>query len=280
MAQYDLHTHSSVSDGTTTPAAIAEEAAEIGLAGFALTDHDTTDGWAEARAAATAHKIDFLPGIELTTTHEWRSIHLLAYGPDETDADLQDSLNALRESRRTRAHEMVRRLSRDFELDWDQVLSLTETEGVQSIGRPHFADALVAAGFFANRSEAFERALSPSGPYYVPTLYLDTTQAIELVRDAGGFPVLAHPAARRMRKPIEAERIRLLTDHGLGGIELRHPEHRADWVQPLVPLAHDLGLIVTGSSDYHGAGKPNRLGEHTSSRETVARIRDEIVTKY
>lgn len=278
VGRYDLHTHSNVSDGTTSPAQIAEAAYELGLSGFALTDHDTTEGWVEAREAATGLGVDFLPGIELTTTHDWRSIHLLAYGPREDSSKLQDALGELRDSRWNRAVEMVRRLRNDFPLDWDALLALPETDGVQSLGRPHFADALVAGGYFPDRSTAFARALAPSGPYYVPTMYLDTVEAIGLVREAGGFPVLAHPAARRMRRPIEPERIRELTDGGLGGVELDHPENREDWVRDLRPVVEGLGLLVTGASDFHGEGKPNLLGERTSSAEVVARIREEVAS--
>lgn len=276
--RYDLHTHSFVSDGTTTPEAIAAQAKEIGLAGFALTDHDTTEGWQAAREGARTYGIDLLPGIELTTTFGWRSMHLLAYGPDEAHDELQDTLSSLREARNKRAVEMVRRLSKDFFLDWDALLALPETDGVQSLGRPHVADALVEAGYFRNRSEAFGRALSPSGPYYVPTLYVDTIDAIELIRRAGGLPVLAHPAARRMRRPIEPSMIRQLTEAGLGGIELDHPEHRDDWVMPLQPLARELGLIATGASDFHGDGKPNRIGERTTQQDVVERIRSQVAT--
>ena len=275
--RYDLHTHSTCSDGTTTPTELAEEAHAIGLAGFSLTDHDTTEGWDEAREAARTRGLDFLPGMELTTTHGWRSAHLLAYGFDVANAELQGRLEMLREARRERAHEMVRRLRADFDADWDALLDGDSAAGAAaataSLGRPHLADLLVAGGYFRDRSHAFETALSPGGPYYVPTETLSTSEAIELVIAAGGVPVLAHPAAQRMRSPFAVEELAPLANLGLAGVETEHPENRPEWIAPLRDEAVRLGLLTTGASDYHGAGKPNRLGQCTSPIETVERIR-------
>lgn len=274
--RFDLHTHSNISDGTTSPSEIAELAVEIGLEGFALTDHDTVEGWSEGRAAAKFHGLQFLPGIELTTNELGRSVHLLAYGTKEDDGRIQEELQLLRDGRFARAEEMVFRLSRDFELDWESVLNLSGN--ALSIGRPHLADALVSAGYFADRSEAFEKVLAPGGPYYLPTVYLGTADAIEMVRSAGGFAVLAHPAAFRMRRPIDKNLIAFLTEAGLGGIELRHPENKPLWIPELEAVAADLGLLVTGASDYHGDGKPNRLGQETSDAYVFERIRNSVAT--
>lgn len=275
---FDLHTHSLISDGTTTPSEIAIQAASIGLAGFALTDHDTTAGWAEARTEALRQGIEFLPGIELTTTHLGRSVHLLAYGPDPSHPELQSELTMLLTARFGRAQEMISRLRRDFTLDWEEVLR-PPTEGeVLSVGRPHLADALVRAGYFSDRSEAFAHVLSPRSQYYVPTYAIDTTTAIELVLDAGGFPVVAHPAAFRMRSPLSEQTIEEFAEAGLKGIELGHPENREDWLGPLRDVTQRLNLVETGSSDYHGDGKPNILGEFTTPAVIVEQIRAQIAT--
>ncbi|QIM18733.1 PHP domain-containing protein [Leucobacter coleopterorum] len=271
---FDLHTHSVRSDGTTTPSAIAQEAAAIGLDGFALTDHDTVAGWDEARIAAASAGVEFLPGIELTTHTGVRSAHLLAYGPDPLDLELGAKMALLRDSRVSRARAMADLLAVDFEVDWDAVLLAAG----RSVGRPHLADALVAAGFAADRSAAFETILSPRGPYYMPIYALETVEAVKLVRAAGGLPVLAHPAAHRMRAPFSAAELGELASAGLWGVELEHPENRADWVVSLRAAAVDLGLVVTGASDYHGAGKPNRLGEQRTGTELVAEIRDRVAT--
>ncbi len=270
---YDLHTHSVYSDGTTRPSDIAREAAELGLAGFALTDHDTIDGWGEARDASATHGIEFLPGIEITTKSGGRSRHLLGYGIRPEAGELFEALAEVRESRTKRAQEMVRRLAPDFGITWDQVLG---EEDARTVGRPHIADALVAAGHFENRGEAFAEALHPSSPYYLGTYAIDTAEAIGLVRSAGGVAVLAHPAANRQRMPQPVADLAQFARAGLWGIELDHPENRVDWLPSLTTAATSLGLRVTGASDYHGAGKPNLLGERTSTAETWALIRAQV----
>lgn len=269
-ARYDLHTHSLRSDGTTAPAEIAALAASIGLAGFALTDHDTVEGWDEARTAAAQGGIDFLPGMEVTTKHDWRSTHVLAYGFDPASAELTAALDRVRESRQSRAREMASRLAVDFELDWQAVILAGEA---RTVGRPHLADALVEAGFYPDRGTAFDDVLHPRSPYYVPTYAIDTVDAIRMVREAGGVPVLAHPAAGRMTRPVDPSALEAFVDAGLWGIELEHPENRVEWLPPLADFAARHGLHVTGASDYHGAGKPNRLGERTSSAGTWEAIR-------
>jgi len=269
-AAYDLHTHSVHSDGTTRPAEIAREAADLGLAGFALTDHDTIDGWDEARAAAAEAGIEFLPGIEITTKSGGRSRHLLGYGIRPETGELFEALAEVRDSRFLRAREMVRRLAPDFAITWEQVLG---EENERTVGRPHIADALVDAGYFEDRGAAFADVLHPRSPYYLGTHAIDTVEAIRLVRAAGGAPVLAHPAAHRQKSPQSAADLRSFAAAGLWGVELSHPENREDWLPALAAAATDLGLESTGASDYHGAGKPNRLGERTTPADTFERLR-------
>lgn len=275
-ARYDLHTHSLLSDGTTTPSEIAELAASIGLAGFALTDHDTAGGWDEARAAARNAGIDFLPGMEITTKHGWRSTHILAYGFDPSSPELVAALGRVRESRQTRAKEMIDLLAVDYQLDWDAVVVAAAD---RTVGRPHLADALIEAGFFEDRGTVFDEILHPRSRYYVPTYAIETIDAIRLVREAGGLPVLAHPAAGRMTRPVDISAIEEFAASGLWGIELHHPENRPDWLPPLAEIAAESGLRVTGASDYHGAGKPNLLGECTSDAGTWEAIRSLVAVK-
>lgn len=274
--RYDLHTHSTVSDGTTTPSEVVAEAAALGLAGLALTDHDTTDGWAEARTAAAATGIDLLPGLELTTKTDGFAVHLLAYGVDPGHPGLLATTARIRASRLGRAEEMVRRLGGDYALDWDEMRSGFGAE--TTVGRPHIADALVRQGYFPDRGAAFQSVLHPGSPYYVKTYAVDTAEGIALVRDAGGLPVLAHPAASRQRAPVPVAVLEFFAAAGLWGVELDHPENLPEWLPPLREAAARLGLAVTGASDYHGAGKANRLGERSSPAELVARIRAEVAT--
>ncbi|TDP89348.1 hypothetical protein EDF62_3433 [Leucobacter luti] len=266
---FDLHTHSVHSDGTTRPDAIAREAADIGLAGFALTDHDTIAGWDEARAAAAGAGIAFLPGMELTTQHDGRSRHLLAYGIDPGATELFTALSLVRSARLDRAREMVRRVSRDYTIRWEDVVG---EEDARTVGRPHIADALVAAGYFADRSTAFEMVLYPGSAYYIGTYAIETLDAIRMVREAGGRSVLAHPAATRQRRATTGGELTALAAAGLWGVELNHPENRADWLPPLVAAVAALGLETTGASDYHGAGKANRLGERTTPEPVMRRL--------
>ncbi|WP_024356380.1 PHP domain-containing protein [Leucobacter chironomi] len=272
---FDLHTHSVFSDGTTRPADIAREAAELGLTGFALTDHDTVDGWDEARAAARTAGIEFLPGIEITTKHAGRSRHLLGYGIDPAAGELFAALAEVRRSRLARAQEMVRRLSADYAITWESVVG---EEDARTVGRPHIADALVAAGYFADRSTAFAEILHPASPYYLGTHAIDTLEAIRLVRAAGGAAALAHPAAFRQRTPTGAQELRAFAAAGLWGVELDHPENRADWLPPITATAAETGLAAIGSSDYHGAGKPNLLGERSTDPALVQLLRERVAT--
>lgn len=267
---WDLHTHSVLSDGTTTPTEIARLAAASGLSGFALTDHDTVAGWDEARDAARASGIGFIPGMEVTCDDAGRSRHLLAYYVNPAEGELFAAIEAVRRSRLSRAKEMVRRLQRDYKISWD---ALFDTAGdAVSVGRPHIADALVAAGYATDRGDAFARILHPGSPYYLDTLALNIVQAIRLVREAGGVPVLAHPAAVRQRQPVSAAALTEYAAAGLIGVEVQHPEHVAEWQEQIAAHTAELGLCQTGASDYHGEGKPNRLGECTTPFTTVAKL--------
>jgi predicted metal-dependent phosphoesterase TrpH len=266
----DLHTHSSVSDGTETPAELVAAVAAAGLGAFALTDHDSTAGWAAARDAAREHRITLIPGMELSTRIQFASVHVLAYLIDPLDAALLAETARIRESRFTRAEEIVRRIGRDYDLTWDDVLSQT-TEGA-TIGRPHIADALVARGHAATRSDAFDGILHWRRGYAQPHYAPDPLTGIRLIRAAGGVPVLAHPGTRGAEDVIPEDKLRRFVDAGLFGLEIDHPENREGSKHRLRELATKFGLAVTGSSDYHGSGKPNRLGAYTTPPETVQRI--------
>ncbi len=266
----DLHTHSSVSDGTETPSRLVRSAAAAGLGTVALTDHDSTAGWTEAAAAARAAGITLIPGMEFSTRLGYRSIHLLAYLFDPSDGDLVVEMARIREARLRRAERIVQNLSRDYELTWDDVVAQT-TDGA-TIGRPHIADALVARGHVPTRSEAFASILHPSRGYFLPHYAPDPATAVRLVVAAGGVPVIAHPATRGAGLVVSDGDIGELVDAGLAGLEVDHRENTAAGKETIRRLARRHGLILTGSSDYHGTGKPNRLGENTTSDESVDAI--------
>lgn len=269
----DLHVHSTVSDGTVDPADLLAEAAAAGLSAIALTDHDSTAGWAQAAAAVPSSGVTLIPGMELSTREQWASVHLLGYLVDPFDEALLAETARIRESRLTRAEEIVRRISRDYDLTWDDVLAQT-VEGT-TIGRPHIADALVARGHVSDRTAAFAGILDPRAGYARPHYAPDPVTGVRLIRAAGGVPVLAHPGTRGADHVMPESKIAELAAAGLFGIEIDHPENRPDAKGPLRAIAARHGLAVTGSSDYHGTGKANRLGEHRTAAEVVERIADE-----
>lgn len=266
----DLHTHSVASDGTDTPAELVAAAARAGLDVVALTDHDTTHGWAEAAAAAVRHGIALVRGAELSCRAGGVSVHLLAYLHDPDDAALLAEAAEIRASRTGRARAMVDRIAADHPLTWDDVVA--QTAPGSTIGRPHIADALVARGLVPDRSAAFASLLATGSPYYVPYYATDLLAAVAMVRAAGGVPVLAHPGAVERGRIVADEVIRAAAEAGLAGIEVEHRDHPPAQRVRLTGLATELGLLVTGSSDYHGAGKPNLLGEHTTPAAVVAAI--------
>jgi hypothetical protein len=264
----DLHLHSIHSDGTESSAEVMAAAHRHGLRTAALTDHDTTSGWADAAEAAVSLGMTLIPGMELSAKHEWRSVHVLAYLIDPDDPSLRAMTDRIRSSRLERARTMADRIGRDFDLHWDDIVA--QTSDGATIGRPHIADALVAKGHVRDRAEAFSDILSPRGDYYVALYAPDPVLAVERVVGAGGVPIIAHPAGRAGLLP--ASLLERMLDAGLAGFELGHRENLDDGIRTLRRIAEERDLIVTGSSDYHGLGKPNQPGEHTTSDHMVARI--------
>lgn len=266
----DLHTHSSVSDGTETPSQLVRAASAARLGTVALTDHDSTAGWAEASAAARLAGLTLIPGMEFSTRVGFASVHLLAYLFDPSNAGIVAETARVRQARLLRAEQMVERIGVDYALTWDDVLAQTTPDA--TVGRPHIADALVAGGFALTRSEAFAGILHWEAGYYQPHYAPDPLRAITLVRAAGGVPVIAHPATRGAMDVIPEEKLARLAEAGLFGLELEHRENKPEAKARLYALAEKYGLYVTGSSDYHGEGKPNRLGENTTAPEVLERI--------
>jgi 3',5'-nucleoside bisphosphate phosphatase len=211
-----------------------------------------------------------LPGIELSTRSGWRSVHVLGYLVDPTDPGLLAETERIRTSRRDRARRIVDSIAADYAITWDDVLA--QTAPGATVGRPHIADALVALGIEPDRSAAFAGVLHPRRGYVEPHHAPTPAEGVALIRAAGGVPVLAHPGATRAEWVIPEEEVAALVDAGLFGIEADHPENTAGGGRVAARLAARFGLPITGSSDYHGAGKPNRLGERTTSPEVVDAI--------
>jgi len=262
----DLHTHSNRSDGTDPVPDLVAHARAAGLDVLGLTDHDTADGWVEGRVAAEAAGLGFVPGIEISCKAGRTSVHLLGYLMDPSYEPLAAELAHVREGRSGRIPAMVARLNGlGVEITVADVLA--QATGTPSVGRPHVADALVAAGAVADRKEAFDRFLADGRPAHVQRYAIEPGRAIELVREAGGVPVIAHPWGRGSRQVLTADGIaRLVTEHGLAGLEVDHQDHSPEDRAALRGIAAANGLIVTGSSDHHGLGKTDHdLGCNTTA---------------
>ena len=248
MLRIDSHTHTAYSDGTDTPTELLFKARDAGLDMIGLTDHDTFAGWDEGEASVKESHVALIRGVEMSCAASGITVHLLAYLPDPTNTGLLDCFEKARNSRKTRAQRMVENLAEDYPITWDTVLEFAPDGG--PIGRPHIADALVAVGVFENRSQAFEKILHPSGPYFV------------------------HPKARARQRLFSDEVIYDMKDAGLFGIERDHRDHQAEDREAVQRLADDLGLAIFGSSDYHGLGKPNQLGENLTDPEVISQVED------
>ncbi len=239
---------------------------------LALTDHDRTTGWDDAAHAATSLGMTFIPGMELSAKHEWRSVHVLGYLFDANDDALRAETDRIRDDRIGRAERIVRSIGRDYDLVWEDVVAQTALDA--TVGRPHIADALVARGIVRDRSEAFDGILHPREGYYEPHYAPDPLTAVRLIADAGGVAIIAHPVTAGRDRMLPVPYIEALVEAGLGGFEIDHRENTEAGKRTLRALAARHDLIVTGSSDYHGSGKPNLPGENTTTDEMVARLID------
>ena len=271
----DLHTHSDRSDGTMTPADLVRHAREEGIDVLGLTDHDTTEGWAEAAEAAEEAGLTLVRGIELSCVLQGSGVHLLAYLPDPGHQGLGDELVRILEGRSARLPATLERLRRiGIDIEADDVRRLAGDAA--AMGRPHVADALVAKGVVRDRGEAFDRYLGPQGPAYVHRYAADLVTMIDTVADAGGVSVIAHPWAKRHNhEALDEAGLSALKEVGLAGVEVDHQDHDPATRDRLRSVARNLDLLVTGSSDFHGEGKVDHdLGCNTTDPEEYARLLD------
>ena len=270
----DLHAHTTASDGSDTPAELIHNAAAAGVRTLAITDHDTTGGWEEAVATVRQLDVPFtlIRGTEFSCVYASEgirvSLHLLGYLFDPDAEALKAERARMRESRLGRGEAIVDALvAAGYPITWQQVVDIA---GGGAVGRPHIGQALMQAGVVDSVTDAFAHLLSSSSPYYVPKREMPVQLAIELIRQAGGVPVIAHPWARTRGRILDEAALRSLS--GLLGIEVDHPDHSAADRARLAELSAELGLVSTGSSDYHGTRKPVRLGAETTSPESLQRL--------
>jgi predicted metal-dependent phosphoesterase TrpH len=268
----DLHTHSDRSDGTDEPGALVAQAVTAGLDVVALTDHDTAAGWHDAREAAVEAGIGFVPGMEISCAHDGAGVHLLAYLVDPDYPPLVDELRRVLDGRSARLPRILDRLQRvGVELTTAAVEAVSPS--AEATGRPHVADALVAAGVVASREEAFERFLSKGRPGYVDRYAADLVPMLGLVAAAGGVSVLAHPWGRHSRTALGPDTLTQLKDAGLTGLEVDHVDHDDATRSRLREVAAELDLLVTGASDFHGEGKLDcPLGANTTDPAQFERL--------
>ena len=270
----DLHTHSNRSDGTDTPAELVRKAAGVAeLDVVALTDHDATVGWDEAQRTADEVGIRLVPGIEISTTFQGRSVHLLGYDFDPAHAGLVAELEKVRDGRDQRLPRMLEKLAAlGYPLTLDDVLA--QSGSAAASGRPHIADAMIAKGYIVDRSEAFDGLLNTGGQAYVGRYSAPLVETIGLVAAAGGVTVVAHPWSRDSRAVLTPDVFATLVAAGLGGLEADHNDHDAAARDGLREIAADLDLAVTGSSDYHGTGKSEAffLGCNTTAPEQLEKL--------
>ncbi|OQA25648.1 MAG: Error-prone DNA polymerase [Verrucomicrobia bacterium ADurb.Bin345] len=256
----DLHMHSTFSDGSLTPEELLVEAAQTGLSAIALTDHDTTGGLKRFFAAAKGGSVRAIAGVEISADFKPGTMHMLGYFISAENGAFEERLRWIREGREIRNAEILAKLQAlGFELTWDEVKAYA---GEDVVGRPHFAQALLARGYVANKDEAFDKLLGKGKPAYADRRRLTPEDAVQLVVSAGGVAVLAHPFTLDLSADATRKLLSGLKDAGLAGIEVYYSEHNPDMVRLYESMARDLDLVATGGSDFHGALAPAiRMGK-------------------
>lgn len=265
---YDLHIHSDCSDGRLSVEAVVELAANIGLSGISLTDHDTVSGLAMAGERAKEHGLVFVPGIELNTDYAAAEVHILGYFIDYRHSELVEKLQDLKLKRQKRARQIVERLNwLGFPVSFERVRELA---GDELIGRPHVARAMVEIGVINHETEAFDNYIGRGMPAFVPRYNFSPEEAISLISSSGGLPFLAHPG-----KIHDKSVINTVIDMGICGLEVYYPEHSENEMQYFLGLAAQKGLLASGGSDFHGPGSGRnreRLGLSSLNQHGFDRI--------
>ncbi|MGE5450001.1 MAG: PHP domain-containing protein [Methanomassiliicoccales archaeon] len=263
---YDLHVHSTASDGVYTPEEVVVLAQQLGLTGLALTDHDTIDGIEAAVEAGEKLGLDIIPGIEINTDYGQREVHILGYGINPQAEALVANLANIKAARVSRGRKMIDKLNQlQLPMDWEDVVAKA-AGGI--VGRPHIALVMINKGYVRSVTEAFSKFLGRGKPAYEPRYKLTPQEAISMINEAGGCPILAHPGLIN-DKWIANEVVKLVK-----GIEVHYPEHSLKETQEWEQYAKKYGLLITGGSDFHGLpGNKNCLGKQTASNEDVAKLK-------
>ncbi len=255
MELIDLHTHSNASDGTFAPAEVVRLAKDGGLKALALTDHDTVDGLAEAVAAGPQYGVEVIPGVEISARFPGGSMHVLGLGIEYGDGHLSERLAILQQARADRNPQIIAKLNAlGVKITLEQVAKIS---GRGQMGRPHIARALMEAGYVGSIQQAFDLYLRNDGRAYVPKFRFPPAEAIAMIRDVKGVPVLAHPFTLGLGSAYALKNtLTELMALGLAGIECIYSEHTLEQEALYLKLAGELGLLVTGGSDFHGDNKP------------------------
>jgi predicted metal-dependent phosphoesterase TrpH len=256
----DLHIHSTASDGSFTPAEILDHAQKLNLAAIAITDHDAIDGSREALRIGIPPSLNFLTGVEISAAHPpffpgSGSFHILGYDIHLDNRDLNQALSKLQDARKNRNPSILKLLNKlGFQISLDEV---NQEVGEGQLGRPHIAYAMVKKGFVTSIDEAFDKYLGTRGPAYVDKYRIECEQAIQIIRAAGGVPVLAHPALLNIENDQKLDALlQNLIKIGLAGLEVYYPGHSPQQIRQYTQLARKFGLLMTGGTDFHGTITP------------------------
>lgn len=277
MSRFDLHSHTTASDGRHRPAEVVRMARDAGLSGIAITDHDTVAGIEEALAAGLEYGVQVVPGVEISTSAEGKDIHILGYGIDAKDPVLLERLVSLRQVRNRRNEQMIARLN---QLGIEISLGEVEREAALSthkdgtVGRPHFAKVLVRKGYVKEVREAFDRYLAEGAAAYVNTPRIEPLEAVRWIHEAGGTAIMAHPGLYR-NDPL----VQKLLNGGIDGLEAYHSDHDEEAERKYRLLAESYGKLVTGGSDFHGSDGGNVFHGPIGNRTVAAGVVDLLLTR-
>ena len=278
----DLHIHSTASDGSLTPADIIDHAQKLNLAAIAITDHDSVDGSKEALQIGIPPSLHFLTGVEISAAHPpffpgSGSFHILGYAIHLDNRDLNQTLSKLQDARKNRNPEILKRLNKlGFRISLEEV---NQEVGEGQLGRPHIAYAMVKKGFVASINEAFDKYLGTAKAAYVDKDRIECEQAINIIRAAGGIPVLAHPALLNIENDQKLDALlQNLIKIGLSGIEVYYPGHSPQQIQQYTELAGKYGLLITGGTDFHGSITPEiKMGSGTGDLFVPHNLYEELM---